>query len=55
MSFVKVPIIQNEIVICYKCGRFVILNAATLSPSGKRIPLDNLTDKVGHRCFGACA
>ncbi len=44
------PIIKHEIVVCYRCGRFIMLNANVRTKTGKRIPLDNLTERKPHVC-----
>lgn len=55
MSIAKLPIIKITIVPCYWCGRFIILDETHRSPSGKRIPLDNHTNKTPHKCLRGVA
>lgn len=55
MSLSKRPIIKVELVVCDTCHRFIILSWDVLSPRGRRIPLDNLTERIRHRCLVAGA
>lgn len=54
MSYSDLPIIKETIVSCYKCGRWVILDASIKSYTGKRVPLE-AQSKVPHECLGALA
>lgn len=56
MSVANHPIIPVELVTCYRCGKFVILIANIRTASGKRIPHDDIADKIPHKCLlGAMA